>query len=126
MSNRSRSLAFRELVAFQFQIDGLADVSMKPMVTRRAFGSALAAEESQEEAGDIRNLPGSFLLNTRNELERALSVALDEAERERIADGKKRAAVAWHRPGREVADAYVVMTLATFSGLLVEHGELVS
>ncbi|TFC83718.1 hypothetical protein E3T23_01795 [Cryobacterium cheniae] len=115
-NNKTRSLRFRELVTLILRADGLS------VIRKPEFKRLSEAVLHELEAGDIQGIP-AWLINTRNEMKRDLSGALDEARLDAVRDGKAQSAVVWYRPGRTTGEAYVVMTLDTFSGVLLRELE---
>lgn len=122
MSNLTKSLQFRELTALLIRAAGVEGVEMRP---RRAFGAVLADEASEDE-GDLRGLPGGWYLKTRNETQRELTAGLREAEEGARLAGRDRPAVVWARPGENAERSFVVMTLDTFTRVLLDAQERVS
>ncbi|WP_146067593.1 hypothetical protein [Cryobacterium sp. M25] len=115
-NNKTRSLRFRELVTLILQADGL------PVIRKPEFKRLSEALRHELESGDVQGIPG-WLINTRNEMKRDLSGALDEAQLDAGRDNKLKSAVVWCRPGRGTGEAYVVMTLDTFSTALLQELE---
>ena len=118
MSNKLKSLRFREMVALYLRGEGHDGAKMKP---DRAGRISIALRED-DHVGDIWGLSGDWLVNTRNEVTRDLSTALDEAQKDARTDEKKHAAVVWYRPARSAGDSYVLMTLQDFSEAIAKNG----
>jgi hypothetical protein len=112
-SNRSRSLEFRRLIAAQLRGEGITTAQPKPLTMTLAESFAEGFEE-----GDIRGLPGGWLLNVRYGQTYALASTLDEAEIDAQTDGKLKVAIVTRRLGSGPERAFVTMSLATFAAML--------
>jgi hypothetical protein len=113
---KHHALAYRELVTIFLRTRGLTDVVTKP----DRGGRYAPPIKSEDEVGDIQNLPHGVLLNTKFEHTRDISTGLDEAARDKVADNKQYSAVSWHRPGRPAEEQIVAMTLGDFADLLAD------
>lgn len=112
-SNRGRSLEFRRLISATLRGEGITTAQPKPLTTTLA-----EAFDVEFEQGDIRGLPGGWLLNVRFGQTYALASTLDEAEIDAQTDGKLRAAIVTRRLGRAPENSFVTMSLSTFALVL--------
>lgn len=104
---------FRRLVELTLRAEGLP-VEARP-AHRRTVADVLTGEESH-----IRGL-SRWVLQTNSQVTRDLSGELDKARLAAEHDGKDLAAVVWHRPGRDVGQAYVTIEFADFVKLVREQ-----
>jgi hypothetical protein len=115
VSNKSKSLRFRESVVLYLRLSGL------PVAARRDFaGKVSAALREETPFGDVQGLE-EWTLKVRSEVSRELGGGVEAAKRDALRDGQKYAATIWYRQLADVDESYVVMTLGTFTSALLEQ-----
>ena len=112
-NTRLRAQRMRELVSLfiQSETDGALKPEIRPLVPVK-LAEDFAADA---ELGDLRGLPGSWLVKTRVDQSRDLSGALSVAQNSARLDGKAHSATVWLRhDGRSVSDFFVTISLRDF------------
>ena len=111
-------LRYRELVVLYLQNRGVTGATARPERSSRLSAAIL----DDSELADVQGL-GQWHLDTKNEsVNRDYSGALDNARRRATLDGKKYAAVTFHRQNRQAEENFVLLTLGDFATLLADTG----
>lgn len=116
MHNRARGVAFREAVALVLKIAGHQDAVPRRRGERRKLSEAILDESLEPDVDGLRDV----WLDVRADVAPRWSSSLDAAEQSARLSGRRFAAVTQWRQGHGVADAFVVMTVATFGDLIKE------
>jgi len=113
-----RAFEFRQLVGLFLESRGIPNAIRPGHKIQNKKLSEIFAEPEQPR-GDVRGIP-DWLISTRTDVARDLSGALDQAAHDAEVAGLSHSAVIWRRPGRDVRQSYVLLSLDVLADVLKE------
>lgn len=109
--NLTDALRFREGVALFAMIAGLDDAEARPTLRK------ISPHIGEPPQPDVRGVPDTWI-STSSRIKYRLGEDLDAARSDADAAGMSRAVLIQHRPGRPLADSFVIMSLTDWTDVI--------